>query len=249
MSAIRDSRRPVDDRSAFLGVIGQPRSYRNILYLLLGLPLGTMYFTVLVTGVSVGLGLMIVALMGIPILIGLWYVVRAFMRLERGLANGLLAERIGPIPPTPQWTGGLWAQFKALMRDGTSWRGFWYLVFRFPVGIATFTIAVTLIAVPLGLAFAPVYMWTSDDLTWAGRTFDPFPWSFALIPLGVVMVFASLHVMNRLAEACGFWARRSLGHRQDPLPRPKPVTETDFRRHPSDPVASEPTRTRVDSLV
>ena len=62
--------------------------------MLLGLPLGTIYFTVIVTGVSLALGLMVLALIGIPITIALWYVNRAFMRMERGLAVGLLDEQI-----------------------------------------------------------------------------------------------------------------------------------------------------------
>ena len=75
------------------------------------------------------------------------------------------------------------------------------LLLRFPAGVATFTVAITLIATSLGLAFAPTYTWTSDDFTWASRTFDPFPWSFALVPMGLLMVFASLHLMNALAAA------------------------------------------------
>ena len=37
------------EKTGFFGVIARPRSYLNLLYLLLGLPLGTLYFTVLVT--------------------------------------------------------------------------------------------------------------------------------------------------------------------------------------------------------
>ena len=79
-----------DDRTGFFGVIKEPRSYRTILFHLLGLPLGTFYFVVLVTGVSVGIGMLVVALLGIPILMGLWYLVRGFMRFERTLAINLL---------------------------------------------------------------------------------------------------------------------------------------------------------------
>ena len=36
----------------FFGVVARSRSYRSIAYLVLGLPLGTVWFTVLVTGLS-----------------------------------------------------------------------------------------------------------------------------------------------------------------------------------------------------
>lgn len=197
--------------TSFFGVIKEPRSYRTILFLLLGLPLGTFYFTVLVTGVSVGISMLIVALVGIPILIGLWYVVRGFIRFERTLAMNLLGVDIAPLAPVPETTGGLWTRFKALMAHRPTWRGFWYLFLWFFAGVATFTIAVTLIAVSLGLTFGPTFMWISDDLTWGSWTFDPYPWSFALVPLGILLVFVSLHVMNALGAACGQWARWSLG--------------------------------------
>ncbi len=207
----RRDRSEVGERTRFFGVIAEARSYRNILYLLLGLPLGTLYFTVLVTGVSVGVSMLIVALVGIPILMGLWYVVRGFMGFERGLAVGLLDVEIAPIARAPDMTGGLWTRFKAMIRDRPTWKGFWYLMLRFPVGVATFTVAVTLMAVSLGMAFAPLYMWASDDLTWGGWTFDPYPWSFALVPIGIVSTFVSLHALNLLADACGRWTRASLG--------------------------------------
>ncbi|MBG7603659.1 MAG: sensor domain-containing protein [Actinobacteria bacterium] len=90
------------EKTGFFGVIARPRSYLNLLYLLLGLPLGTLYFTVLVTGFSLGIGLMVLALLGIPILIGLWYVVHAFMQLERSMAVGMVGARMGsPRSPSP----------------------------------------------------------------------------------------------------------------------------------------------------
>jgi hypothetical protein len=211
-------------RSGFFGVIVRPRSYANILYLLLGLPLGTLYFTVLVTGFSLGIGLMVVALVGIPILIGLWYVTHAFLQVERALAIGLVGVDVAPIDPLPAWPGGLWRHFKGFMGHTPTWRGIVYLLLRFPVGVATFTIAVTLISTSLAMAFAPVYMWVSDDVVWGGWSFDPFWWSFLLVPVGVVLTFVSLHVMNALAAACGRWARWSIsGRGPTELPAPTRV--------------------------
>jgi hypothetical protein len=209
------------ERGGFFGVILRPRSYLDIVYLLLGLPLGTAYFTVLVTGFSLGIGLMVLALVGIPILIGLWYVAHACMQLERAMAIGMVGVDMPPVDPMPAWPGGLWQHFKHLMSHAPTWKGIAYLLLRFPAGIATFTIAVTLVATSLGLAFAPVYMWVSDDLTWGSWTFDPFWWSFLLVPLGIVMVVVSLHLLSALATASALWARWSVGgHHPTGLPAP-----------------------------
>jgi len=192
-----------------------------VLYLLLGLPLGTLYFTVVVTGFSLGIGLMVLALIGIPILIGLWYVVHAFMRLERAMAVDMVSVDVPPIDPLPDWPGGLWRHFKHSMGHVPTWKGIAYLLLRFPVGIATFTVAVTLVSTSLAMTFAPVYMWTSDDLTWGSWSFDPFWWSFLLVPVGIVLVFVSLHVMNALATVSARWTRRSIGgHESSEQPAP-----------------------------
>ena len=196
--------------TGFFRVIAEPRSYANILYLLLGLPLGVLYFTWIVTGVSLAIGLTPLMLLGIPLTIVLWYVNRAFMRIERGLAVGLLGEQIEAVEPVPPWPGGLWRHFKACIADGYGWRGMLYLLLRFPVGVFTFTLAVTLVSTSLGLAFAPTWMWTSDNIEMFGRDVDPFPWSFVCVPIGVILTFASLHLMNALAGACGRWTRWSL---------------------------------------
>lgn len=202
---------PESPATGFFGVIAQSASYRNILYLLLGLPLGTLYFTVIVTGVSLAISLMVLALIGIPITIGLWYVNRAFLRIERGLATGLLGEQIDEVEPVPAWPGGLWWHFKACIADAYGWKGMLYLLLRFPVGVFTFTLAVTLVSTSLGLTFAPTWMWTSDNINLFGlTTVDPYPWSFALVPVGIILTFVSLHVMNALARACGRWAWWSL---------------------------------------
>jgi hypothetical protein len=193
--------------TGFFGVIAEPRSYANILYMLLGLPLGTLYFTWIVTGVSLAAGLMPLALIGIPLTIALWYVNRFFMRIERGLAIGLLGEQIDAVEPVPAWPGGLWRHFKACIADGYGWRGMLYLLLRFPVGVFTFTLAVTLVSTSLGLTFAPTWMWTSDNIEMFGTDVDPFPWSFLCVPIGIVLTFVSLHLMNALARACGRWTK------------------------------------------
>lgn len=202
------------DGTGFFRVIAEPRSYSNILYLLLGLPLGTLYFSVIVTGVSLAVGLTPLMLLGIPLTIALWYVDRAFMHIERGLAVGLLGERIEPVRPVPAWPGGLWRHFKAVIGEHYGWRGMLYLLLRFPVGVFTFTLAVTLASTSLGLAFAPVYMWVGDNSDWLGgwlgSRFDSYWWSFALVPIGIALTFVSLHVMNALARACGRWTRWTL---------------------------------------
>jgi hypothetical protein len=189
----------------FFGVVADPQSYLNILYLLLAFPLGTIYFIFLITGLSVGFGLLI-TLIGIPILLlvigGSW----ALCSFERGLTNALLKEKI--LSFSEQLTSqGLWNRFKANITDRVTWTGMLYLLLKFPIGIATFTIVVTLISVTLGSLFAPAYAWTSDPLVWGGLEFDPFRWSWIGTLIGIPLIFISLHLMNGTALISGRIAR------------------------------------------
>ena len=199
----------VTKNRGFFGVVADPRSYLNIVYLLLAFPLGTFYFVFLVTGFSLGFGL-IITLIGIPILLlvlsGSW----ALCRFERQVAITLLSEDI-PLSVSRPASGGLWSRVKALLKDRVTWTGVLYLFLKFPLGIVTFTIAVTLIAVTVGFLFAPAYMWTSDSIVWGSWSFDPFPWSWILTIIGIPMVFISLHLMNAIAVVFGRMTRVMLG--------------------------------------
>ncbi len=185
-------------KPGFFGAIADPQSYRNIIYLLLALPLGVFYFVFLVTGLSLGAGLLI-TLAGIPILLFVLAGSSILVKLERVLATKLLKVNV-PSPPKRVVSGGLWSRAKSLLSDRLTWTGTVYLLFKFPIGVATFTAAVTLLAVSIGFVFAPAYMWTSDPLVWGGRVFSPYPYSWILTAIGVPLVFVSLSVLNGMAS-------------------------------------------------
>lgn len=198
----------------FFGVLARPQSYRNIAYLLLGLPLGTLWFSVLVTVASVSVSLLVLALIGIPMLIGMWYAVRACANVERGVANVLLDQDIDYRPMAAGVTGNLWVRLREMSRDRVRWREFGYLMLRFPAGIATFTAATVALSVPLWLIWTPLHVRVVDDEgygDWAGSSrvedFATSPWSWALIPLGIALLFVALHAMNAIARGCARWAR------------------------------------------
>lgn len=210
----------------FFGVATQPNSYRNIAYLLIGLPLGTIWFTVLVTGVSVAASMLVVALLGVPLLLGLWYVTRSFANLERSLANALLGQHLLRLPMSSPERGNLWARLRSMTRDRDRWREFGYLMLRFPIGIATFTAAVTALATPFMVAYAPIVARRDEqpfgDWALSSRMEDvasSSPWSWFLVPLGFVMLIASFHLMNAVATMCGRWTTSWLAGTSSKQPR------------------------------
>ena len=150
----------------FFRAIIHPQSYINILYLLLGLPLGIAYFVILVTGISLGFGLVVIWV-GVPILLLVFAVSWALCQFERVMTISLLKEDIPATHPRVREEDdenlsfeerlfvGAWRRLRGHLANRLTWTGMFYLFLRFPLGIATFTIAVTLISVSLGLLFAP----------------------------------------------------------------------------------------------
>lgn len=207
----------------FFGVIADPQSYLNIIYLLLGLPLGIAYFVFLVTGISVDFGLL-VAWVGVPILVVVLFASWAMCQFERLLTMKLLREDIPPLARKSQTEGGrpelsteerlfigVWRRLKNHLSDRLTWTGILYLLLKFPTGIATFVIAVVLISVTGFLLGAPAYYWVDDGIDFGIWQVDVLWEALVLTLAGIPAVFIALHLMNGTAFLSGKMARLMLG--------------------------------------
>jgi len=102
--------------------------------------------------------------------------------------------------------------FFRVARNWQSYRNIFYLLFLFPLGTATFTIAITVVSVAVMLLFAPLWLWTSDPWTWGSWTFDPFPYSPLFTLIGIPLLLISLHLMNRLASVSHWLVQKMPGN-------------------------------------
>ena len=208
---------------SLVGVVADPQSYLNILYLLLGLPLGVAYFVFLVAGISIGLGLLTIWV-GIPILVLVLLVSWAMCQFERGLVNTLLkediprAERVDTPRQAESSLGaeerlliGAWRRLKAHLSDRLTWTGIFYLLLKFPMGIGSFVLAVVLISVTGSLLGAPAYYWVNDGLDLGTWQVDVLWEVLVLTFVGIPALFISLHLMNGSARLSGRIARLMLG--------------------------------------
>src|SRR5918994_4651484 len=93
--------------ASFAGVARNPQSYRNLLYLVLALPLGVAYVAILVAGLSAGAGLAVI-LVGLVVLLATLFALRAMAAVERMLARRLL--RIAIHPPIEAGLHSNWPQ-------------------------------------------------------------------------------------------------------------------------------------------
>jgi signal transduction histidine kinase len=224
----------------------EARTWKETLHLLLNLPFGIATFTVIVTGFALGFG-MLITLVGIPILVAMLYVSRAMGTVERGRAKLLLDLDVPrpyrPDPPRDKW----WRPFTSRAADPATWVEVGYHLLMLPIGILTFTLAVTFWSLGLALLLAPAYAWALPHQvefvdSWVQINLDTAPnfvlvgtqghgwvidtpWEFATVSLiGLGLVLLTPWIIRGLATANRYLVRGMLG--SDVIARLQTVTES-----------------------
>lgn len=211
-----------------LGPLVWPRTYANLLYLLLGFPIGLLYFVVYVTGLSLGLGLLVIGV-GVPILVGLVLAARGLARLERGLATALLGVEMPPPEPEPDPGPDGWGRWIDRLTDPATWRGLVFVaIVRFPLGLACWVAAVVLTSVVTSLLFAPLAPLFGGEI-------DLFWWQptslgelAAVSGAGLLLLVPAVHIVNGLGWIWGRIAQALLRPGRataaaGPTPEPEPL--------------------------
>jgi signal transduction histidine kinase len=136
-------------RSA-LGVYADRRTWGDLLYALIGLPLGIISVVFMITFLSVGFGLAI-TLVGLPLIALTVVAGRGFGATYRGLAHSLLGVSVvappidrprGPISYVADRTGWRWVLGLGYLFEKTGWRAILFVFVQFPLAIIDFTVAV-----------------------------------------------------------------------------------------------------------
>lgn len=133
----------------FFAVYGDVRSWTSLIFMLLSLFTGILYFTVVVTGLSLSLGLMIL-IIGLPFFIGFIGLTRVLSLVEGRLVEAMTGERM-PRRVKPASTGGWLERIGAMLRDVRTWSTLVYQLLSLPLGVMYFSVAVTLFALGFGL--------------------------------------------------------------------------------------------------
>lgn len=208
----------MEKRSNFFSVLWNSQTYLNMFYLLVSFPLGIIYFCVLVTGISLGFGL-IITWFGIPILLGMMFLWRAFANFERKSAELILDIEIPFKTKKPtKKKEKFWNKLKKKFSDGYTWTSLGYLFMKFPLGIFSFVVLVTLLSVALGLISTPLFYWF-DQIGLLNMGFcmnNGFCWIRSWIGaaiysiIGIFLLFVFLHVLNGLAKVSAWLAKAML---------------------------------------
>ncbi|MGH7543355.1 MAG: sensor domain-containing protein [Gemmatimonadota bacterium] len=216
----------------FFGVLAWRQSYLNIVYLILGFPLGLAYFVLYVTGGALGIGLLIVTV-GAAILLLLILAAQWLGVFERLLAVHLLGVPIAP-GHTP-WKEGesLGRYLKAVLRNRTTWTGLFYLLMKFPLGLASWIVTVVALSVTLGLIAAPLVDYFGGNIMlwrWVPVTRGEL---FLVSLIGLAMVVPVIHLLNGLAWLWGRFTRVMVGGRAPGGPAPAAESRLPANGQPS----------------
>ena len=145
----------------FFGVYADPKAWGGLVYMLISLLTGIVYFTWAVTGLSVSLGVMIL-IIGIPVTIIFLLSFRGIAFLEGRLVEALLGERM---PRRASFTDSSlpWKErLKLLLTGKSTWLSWIYMVLMLPLGIIYFTVVVTLVSIGVAFIAAPILAYFFD---------------------------------------------------------------------------------------
>ncbi|MFF3622215.1 sensor histidine kinase [Streptomyces sp. NPDC002467] len=208
------------------------RTWREFGYLLVGLPLSTVYFSLAIAGVSVGAGLL-VTFLGIPVLAGVLAMCRGFGHLERARVRHLLRVDIAAPARIRAGKSGPLAAMGALLKSGSAWRHVLYSVIHFPWAVFGFCMALTFWSYGWGFLLYPLWFWVFPAYTSQSGliVFQNDDYSFVLdSPLAIVLtsvvglaitlatpwVIRALTIMDRVLVA-GLLGASRLDHRVSEL--------------------------------
>ncbi|HEU5474891.1 MAG TPA: sensor domain-containing protein [Actinophytocola sp.] len=196
------------------GTRPNPPVLGSLLYLLLNLPVGIASFVFVVTAVSVGLSTAIIWV-GVPVLALAMLVWRGGARLERQRVHAMLRTYVAtPYRPLPDTLAGQW---KTRMRDPATWKDMTYFLLMLPVGIAEFTLMVTLWSASLWLLLLPLLhpflpddaypVWDDHPMVSIDSSFEALPWA----AVGALLLAVTVLITKGLGALHARYARALLG--------------------------------------
>ncbi len=196
----------------FFGVFLDPRAYLSLLYMLLALATGILYFVVVVTGVSLSLGLAVL-IVGVPFFLAFIGISRVIALGEGRLLEAVTGERMPRRPVHPGAPAGWLARIGNMLKDPRTWTTLAYLVLMLPLGIVYFTLAIAGISVGASFVGVPLALLgealgltrldiMSDNLRIGGIPISDHSGFTALLlgVLGVLILTALMHLARGLVR-------------------------------------------------
>ncbi len=205
--------------------IVSPRTYLRAIHLFAMFPLGLIYFVSLVTAFAIG-GALIWTIVGPVVLLATLYLSRWAGDIEAWLVRHITRIELRR-PPTAIERGlSFRSQVWTRLIDPTTWTGLLYLFAQFPIGIAAFVGLVVIGSVSGSFIAAPLLLQLGlDEIDLGFTVLDQPSEALVLVPVGVAVLFAGIHLVNVASALHAWWARFMLGSRARRVPAVNPEPE------------------------
>ena len=240
-AAVPAATAPARRRVSFWRAPFVSRTWAELLYAVIGLPLAVLGFGLAVGFIAAGIGSAVTVvglfLLAFAVILGRW-----LGALDRGLLNGLLGERIQRPRRFVSTRRGLFGRLLSRILDPIGWRGLAYQLVRFPLAVVIFCVTVTFWAYTLGgltywawRRFLPAQMgydgllhrgaslWNSQS---SGYFLDTWPRVLATALIGVVLFWLTPWIVHGFVSLDRMLGRALLG----PLPVSQRVRELELSR-------------------
>ena len=104
----------------------------------------------------------------------------------------------------------VWNRFVAFLSNRVTWTGMVFLLLKFPLGVASFIVAITSLSISVSCLLAPFYYrWNRPDFSF--WVVDTLPEALLCSLIGAIFLILSLHLLNGLAWVWKGLSRMLLG--------------------------------------
>lgn len=196
----------------FLGVYEDPKAWGALLYMLISLITGIVYFTWAVTGLSLSISF---AIFIFGLLFALFFTVslRGLALLEGRIVEGLLGIRMPRRPLFVQRKETWFERLKSSLADKHVWLSLAYFILQLPLGVMYFSFVVILFTLSVGLMAAPLVQSITDfPIMVIGQTrlYLSGWWSPLFILIGFLIWTVAMHVGRWIGQWHGRLAKSML---------------------------------------
>ncbi len=139
----------------FLGVYDDPKAWGALLYMLISMITGIVYFTWVVTGLSLSLSFAIFVF-GLLFAVFFMFSLRGLALLEGRIVEGLLGVRMPRRSVFFQKDLTWFERLKTSLTDRHVWLAIVYFFLQMPLGVIYFSVIVTLFTLSVSLMAAPL---------------------------------------------------------------------------------------------
>jgi len=210
-------------RARWLTVVRDLDAWSAVLYMLVALPLGVVWFTWAIVGGAVS-GSLLILVIGIPLALIYLASIRAIALLDGRIVETLLGERMPRRARATDLTGGgVFARVKFWLGDRRTWTSIAYLIAMLPLGIVYCVLAVVGLSVSASLTFSPLWL----AIATATAPAQPPGWIWLLslpaVFAGICLLLAVLHAARGIGALQGRFAKAMLVGGEGATNRRRPV--------------------------